>query len=34
VEVLAVLLNEEKNGNAGIETAQMDHILNAAAAGA
>lgn len=28
IEVLAVLLKEENKGNADIETAQMDKILN------
>lgn len=34
IEVLAVLLKEEAKGNAGIERAHMDELLNATAVGA
>lgn len=33
VEVLAVLLKEEAKGNAGIERAHMDELLNSSAVG-
>jgi len=33
VEVLAVLLKEEGKGNAGIERAHMDELLNSTAVG-
>lgn len=34
IEVLAILLNEEFEGNSNIETAQMDQILTSTAVGA
>ncbi len=34
IEVLAVLLKEERKGTKGVETAQIDHILNSIAVGA
>ena len=33
IEVLAVLLKEEADGNTGIERAHMDELLNSAAVG-
>lgn len=33
IEVLSVLLKEHKKTNEGVETAQMDHILNSIAVG-
>lgn len=33
IEVLAVLLKEEAKGNAGIERAHMDELLNSVAVG-
>lgn len=33
IEVLSVLLKEEKKSNKEAETAQMDHILNSIAVG-